>query len=66
MTHINSIPETAGDFKDWVKCDDRPCHKCESKEVMYRIWESSCGSYEDEKYKCLKCGHTWWIEGSDS
>lgn len=28
--------------------------------------ESSCGGYADDRFRCTKCGHTWWVEGSDA
>ena len=56
---------------DWkpVK-DDRPdgsfkCSKCESNNIWYIEWESSDGAHDDIYYKCRKCNHDWWVEGSD-
>ena len=58
------MAETEGEFtKNDVS--KRPCHKC-GGEVRVRLWESSCGGYEDEKYTCAKCRHTWWVEGPDA
>jgi phage FluMu protein Com len=44
------------------------CPKCKQQNVIYRIWESHCGGYEDYKYECKTegCGHTWWVDGIDS
>lgn len=47
---------------DGVQC---PISTCESTDVEYRIVEDNEG-HEDEKYLCIECGHTWWIEGSDA
>ncbi len=63
--HTGSMSETEGDF-DKAGKDDRPCRKCGAHEVTYRVWESSCGGYEDVKYTCGACGRGWWVEGSDS
>lgn len=42
-----------------------PCTKCGGL-VMIHVWESSCGGFEDEKHKCMRCGHYVWIESIDS
>lgn len=39
--------------------------QCGSKRILYRIWESNDGAYEDTKYQCLECGHIWWVESDD-
>lgn len=41
------------------------CTSCGSDDVYYRRWESSDGGYEDIKYECRACKHTWWVEGDD-
>lgn len=55
---------------DWMPTkDENPgfkCRKCGSDEVEYREWESSCGGYEDYKYRCNGCAREWWVEGSDA
>lgn len=62
--HTNSMPDSAGLFDDW-KASDIPHRDC-GGEVKYRMWESSCGGYEDFQFNCTKCNKTWWVEGSDS
>jgi DNA-directed RNA polymerase subunit M/transcription elongation factor TFIIS len=42
------------------------CALCGSKEVFFRTWESACGGYDDTHYKCIECGHQWWVESDDS
>lgn len=64
--HTQPMAEHQGDFGDEHESKDRPCPKCKGGPVMYRVWESSCGGYEDYKYRCAACGHTWWIDGIDS
>jgi DNA-directed RNA polymerase subunit M/transcription elongation factor TFIIS len=65
MTHINPMPENAGDFTPG--CNEKhTCLKCKKKEVVCQKWESSDGAYEDYKYNCTACGHTWWVDGIDS
>lgn len=66
MTHTGPMPESAGEFNQWIACSDTKCRKCRSTNVHYRLWESSDGAFEDYKYECLDCGHIWWIEGIDS
>lgn len=65
MTHMKTVDDAAGDFSD-AKVSDRPCRKCKSANVSYRVWESSCGGYEDCKYTCSSCGAMWWVDGCDS
>jgi DNA-directed RNA polymerase subunit M/transcription elongation factor TFIIS len=38
------------------------CRKCRSDEIEY--YESD-GDYEDTRYMCKDCNHSWWVEGSD-
>lgn len=63
--HTKPMPESAGDMGPEKK-SDRPCPQCKGGDVTYRVWESSCGGYEDFKYTCAGCKHTWWVEGIDS
>jgi hypothetical protein len=58
------------DLKEWIekgwRCTVKTlCRKCDSTNVVYRIWESSDGAYEDINYHCLDCGYGWWVDGSD-
>lgn len=62
--HSEPMPETAGEFTGWQK-SDTPCQECNG-EVLYQIWESSCGGFEDEKYRCTQCKRSWWVDGGDS
>lgn len=63
--HTKSILESDGSFKQIEQKYD--CPHCKSKNsVSIKIWESSCGGYEDEKNSCEKCGKIWWVEGIDS
>lgn len=54
---------------DWTKADkpQSPCPKCnQTGGIEYQEWESSCGGYDDYKYRCTKCNAEWWIEGADA
>lgn len=42
------------------------CRKCKGPHLEYRDWESSDGAYEDQQFKCLDCGYSFWVEGIDS
>lgn len=65
MMHTKSLPDSAGEFDKWE--DSKvPCHSCNELKVKYRIWESSCGGFEDLNFKCLGCGKEWWVDGPDS
>jgi len=64
MTHIPGIPIDYEPPSEWkqslAKCT------CGSKDVKYRIHESSCGGYEDAEYHCMDCDKTWWVDGPDA
>ena len=69
--HDKPMAESEGTFRaDWkptrAENPDFKCRECGSDDVHYRIWESSCGGYEDVKYRCRGCGRTWWVEGADA
>jgi RecJ-like exonuclease len=54
---------------DWTPVPDAtvPCRKCgEPGGIEVREWESSCGGYDDYKYRCNNCNSSWWIEGPDA
>jgi hypothetical protein len=59
------MPESAGTFGD-EKVASCKCRKCGGGPVHEKCWESSCGGYENFKYTCQACGHSWWVEGIDS
>ena len=49
--------------------EDNPeykCPTCQSNDVWYRVWESTCGGYEDYRYRCKECGREWWVESADA
>jgi DNA-directed RNA polymerase subunit M/transcription elongation factor TFIIS len=68
--HSAPMADSEGDFGLWKPTkDDNPafkCRKCGSRDVVYRVWDSSCGGYEDYQYHCRGCQRKWWVEGSDS
>jgi len=64
MTTARQFEDHEGTFEEW-KPDSEPCRKC-GGHVKYRVWESSDGAYEDYKYRCDDCGHSWWVDGIDS
>jgi transposase-like protein len=63
--HTKTMSDSDGSFSGWEKTK-RNCPRCEKQEVFYRVWESDCGGFEDEKYKCKACGYYWWVDGPDS
>jgi transposase-like protein len=65
MTHTRQMNDDEGKFEKW-KETKTSCRYCNSPHVQYRIWESSCGGYEDYQYKCAECQRVWWIDGIDS
>lgn len=64
------MPKLEGTFRNAWKptAPEAPEFRCRcgSDEVLYRVWESDDGAYEDVKYRCGTCGRTWWVEGSDA
>jgi hypothetical protein len=59
--------DSDGTFKDeWKKVPQCLCPKCGSQNVYCRTWESDCGGFEDDNFKCANCGHVWWVEGADA
>jgi predicted SprT family Zn-dependent metalloprotease len=63
--HTKEMSEFDGDFSPPSE-EKYTCYKCKQKAVTCQKWESSCGGYEDYKYECKACGHSWWVEGPDS
>lgn len=68
MTHTGPMSDSEGDFGVWkpIVMADFKCRKCSGHNINYRSWDSSCGGYEDQQFKCLDCNHTWWVEGPDA
>jgi len=62
---MREIDESDGEFGAW-KLTDLTCPKCIGHHVVERLWESSCGGYDDYQYRCSDCGHKWWVEGPDA
>jgi DNA-directed RNA polymerase subunit M/transcription elongation factor TFIIS len=64
--HTKPMNENEGVFEDekivfWF------CPNCKQERALSKqVWESSCGGYEDHKYRCMECGHSWWVDGIDS
>lgn len=52
---------------DWKDDPETACCKCGERGFLeYREWESSCGGYDDYKFRCAACGQDWWSEGLDA
>lgn len=67
LMHTKPMSETEGTFDKNKLPTDCACRKCDVRgKVTYRIWNSTCGGYEDYKYTCGACGYDWWIDGIDS
>ncbi len=63
--HTAPMKDSEGDFGGWNK-SITPCRDCGQPKILWRMWESHCGGYEDYQYKCENCGKSWWVEGPDS
>ena len=63
--HTKPMEDNEGTFSEPNSCKSK-CPKCGKDEVEFKVWESSCGGYEDYKYRCNSCGHRWWVEGADA
>jgi hypothetical protein len=53
-------------YSGWKPCQDTPCRKCLSNRVNFRLYEPPDESYEDAQFKCVDCGHVWWVDGCDA
>lgn len=62
--HTDPMADSDGVFGTW-KPAVNGCHKCRGA-VLYRLWSSHCGGYEDHQFECTACGYSWWVDGSDS
>ncbi len=62
--HTGPVPGRFTDEAD--KLVDWPCKRCKYPQTEQRLWESSDGAYEDYKFTCPNCGHSWWEEGADA
>lgn len=63
--HTKPMSELNGEFTK-TEPEKYTCHKCQKQEAICKVWESSCGGYEDYKYICKACGYIWWVDGIDS
>lgn len=67
MTHLPGVPVVGEYSEDWKHIPEAKCRHCGvTGQRFYRLWESSCGGWEDEKHECRNCGKSWWVEGIDS
>lgn len=72
MTHVPGIPVSFDEPSAWTTAvvhhtgEPLPCPACRVPNVVCRTHESSCGGWEDEQFRCLSCGHEWWVDGIDS
>jgi len=64
--HTQPMSESEGSFIKEGKKPVAKCRKCGKFAVYHKVWESSCGGYEDTKYTCSECDYYWWIDGPDS
>lgn len=63
--HSKPMKDSDGVFDEYKSAPNTRCRKCGMiGQVKYRVWESSCGGYEDYNYKCT-CSHSWWVDGDD-
>lgn len=63
-TKLNS--DSDGKFIEEYRQTSRSCPRCGKKKSYIKIWESSCGGYQDNKIWCQACDHKWWVDGPDS
>ena len=62
--HSEPMKDSDGEFNEW-KDSHIKCKHCGAT-MKYRLWESSCGGFEDYQYKCPGCDDSYWVEGPDS
>ncbi len=51
---------------NWEPVEGASCQKCGKDDIEFMERESSCGGYDDYKYRCRACGHSWWVDGPDA
>lgn len=66
MTHTRPMAESEGTLSEADVVADRSCPKCRKGPVVVQTWESRDGAYEDSKFTCQACHHTWWVDGPDA
>jgi DNA-directed RNA polymerase subunit M/transcription elongation factor TFIIS len=64
--HTQPMAESEGEFTEEDRMPVAKCPKCKKFSVYYKVWESSCGGYEDTKYTCSECDYYRWVDGPDS
>ena len=47
--HTAPMADSQGEFAEFKTQPDTPCRKCAVHAVSMREWESSCGTYADER-----------------
>ena len=62
------MKDSDGKFGDWTMKGNIKCPDCGRWTIGHRLWESSCGGYDDYQYKCFGegCTHVHWVDGSDA
>jgi DNA-directed RNA polymerase subunit M/transcription elongation factor TFIIS len=66
MTFDPSKPVPGNYTSKWAPALIGVCPKCRSSEIVYRVWESDDGAFEDTRFRCLDCAYDWWVDGSDA
>lgn len=51
---------------DWKDAPQYNCPNDRDHKMESRCVESSCGGFDDYKFRCKDCGETWWAEGPDA
>jgi hypothetical protein len=64
--HTKPMKDSDGVFSKWKKTKYTNCKVCNSTNVYYKEWDSSCGGYTDYYYRCNECANVWWVDGPDS
>ena len=64
--HTKPMEDSEGTFGDKWETVEGICPKCAGANISCTMWESNDGAYEDYKYRCNVCQHTWWIDGPDA
>jgi transposase-like protein len=59
------MADSEGEFSDW-QTTRGTCQKCGGAALVRRQWDSHCGGFEDDQYRCNDCGDTFWVEGPDA
>lgn len=65
MTDAHPAADDGGKFRDPTR-SRFPCPYCGRMKVRSSVWMSHNGRVDDIKFDCIRCGKSWWVDGTDT